>query len=100
MLGLPRNASQTIDGVSYAVVLRQTGKLDRKAFFNYFPHAGAGRAGGVWVRSGDWKLIRWFGVPPGVEGRFELFNLRDDLGETNEPGHCTARSRQRTRYTD
>ncbi|HVX64129.1 MAG TPA: sulfatase/phosphatase domain-containing protein, partial [Pirellulales bacterium] len=82
LLGLPPNASQTLDGVSYAAVLRQTGKLDRKAFFNYFPHAGAGRAGGVWVRSGDWKLIRWFGVPAGVAGRFELFNLRNDLGES------------------
>lgn len=82
LLDLPRNASQTLDGVSYAAVLRQSGKLDRKEFFNYFPHAGAGRAGGVWVRSGEWKLIRWFGVPAGVAGRFELFNLRDDLGET------------------
>lgn len=82
LLNIPRRDSQKIDGVSYAAVLRQTGTFDRKAFFNYFPHAGVGRAGGVWVRSGDWKLIRWFGVPIGNESRLELFNLRDDLGES------------------
>ena len=82
LLGLPFPAQQQIDGVSYAAVLRQTGALERTAFFNYFPHGGSpGRAGGVWVRSGDWKLIRWFGLPPDDAARFELYNLRDDLGE-------------------
>jgi arylsulfatase A-like enzyme len=82
LLGLPRPAEQKLDGVSYAAVLRQTGTLDRQAFFNYFPHgASTGRAGGVWVRAGDWKLIRWFGVPAGDENRSELYNLRDDLSE-------------------
>ncbi len=83
LLDLPRPEQQHWDGVSYAAVLRQTGSLGRTAFFNYFPHGGSpGRAGGVWVRSGDWKLIRWFGVPPGDDSRYELYNLRDDLGET------------------
>jgi len=83
LLGLPRLAQQTMDGVSYAAVLKQTGALDRKAFFNYFPHGRSpGRVGGAWVRSGDWKLIRWFGAPVGDEARYELYNLRDDLGET------------------
>ena len=84
LLGLPLPAQQKIDGVSYAAVLRETGTLDRRAFFNYFPHgASTGRAGGVWVRAGDWKLIRWFGAPTGDESRYELYNLRDDLSETN-----------------
>ncbi|MCX7827520.1 MAG: sulfatase-like hydrolase/transferase, partial [Verrucomicrobiae bacterium] len=83
LIGLPHPPQQKMDGVSYARVLRGDGALERKAFFNYFPHGRSpGRCGGVWVRSGDWKLIRWFGVPPGQEGRFELYNLRDDLGET------------------
>ncbi len=82
MIGLPRPAQQKMDGVSYARVLRGEGGLERKAFFNYFPHGGAaGRAGGVWARAGDWKLIRWFGVPPGDEARYELYNLREDLSE-------------------
>lgn len=83
LLELPRPKPQKMDGVSYAAVLKQTGSLNRAAFFNYFPHGGSpGRAGGVWVRSGDWKLIRWFGVPSGEAAWFELFNLRDDLGES------------------
>lgn len=83
LLERPRPQQQKFDGVSYANVLKQTGSLSRTAFFNYFPHGpGPGRAGGVWVRSGDWKLIRWFGVPKGDAERFELFNLRDDLSES------------------
>jgi arylsulfatase A-like enzyme len=83
LLGIQRPASQKIDGISYASVLKQTGALERKAFFNYFPHGGGpGRAGGVWARAGDWKLIRWFGAPAGDEMRYELYNLRDDLSET------------------
>ena len=83
LLGMEKPAQQKIDGVSYARVLKGEGTPERKAFFNYFPHGGGpGRAGGVWVRSGDWKLLRWFGVPPGQEGRHELYDLRQDLGET------------------
>lgn len=82
LLGVPRPNQQKWDGVSYAAVLRQSGSLERESFFNYFPHGGSpGRAGGVWVRSGDWKLIRWFGLAADDEARHELYNLRDDLGE-------------------
>ncbi len=78
LIGIGKPAEQTFDGVSYANVLIGKGPLKREAYFNYHPHAGANRAGGVWVRSGDFKLIRWFGNPI----THELFNLRDDLGET------------------
>lgn len=80
LIDIEKPAEQAIDGVSYAAVLKSTGTLERAAFFNYFPHAGVGRAGGVWVRAGDWKLIRWFGAQG--DERFELYNLRDDLGES------------------
>ena len=83
MTGIAKPAQQKIDGVSYARVLRGEGGIERKAFFNYFPHGKSpGKAGGVWVRSGEWKLIRWFGVAVGNPERFELYNLRDDLSET------------------
>jgi hypothetical protein len=77
LLGLPRPAQQVMDGSSYAQTLTAGARFERKAFFNYFPHARNG--GGVWVRAGDWKLIRWF--EPGAPR--ELYNLRNDLGEAN-----------------
>ena len=81
LAGLPRPAQQKMDGVSYARVLRGEGGIERKAFFNYFPHGKSpAKAGGVWARSGDWKLIRWFGELAD-DVRFELYNLRDDLSE-------------------
>jgi len=83
LIGVPLPPQQKIDGRSYAAVLKQTGQLDRPAFFNYFPHGQSpGRAGGVWVRSGDWKLIRWFGVPASDPARIELYNLRTHLSES------------------
>lgn len=80
LTGIPKPPQQVIDGVSYAKVLKSEGGLERKAYFNYHPHAGEHGAGGVWVRSGDYKLLRWFGNP----GSHELYNLKDDLGETTD----------------
>ncbi|MEQ1839369.1 MAG: sulfatase [Verrucomicrobiales bacterium] len=80
LLGIIRPEPQVFDGVSYAPVLRGGGPLDRTAYFNYHPHAGANRAGGVWVRSGDFKLLRWFGNP----STHELYNLKDDLSEASD----------------
>jgi len=76
LLGLSRSPQQVIDGISYARVLTAGEPLGRPAFFNYFPHAKNG--GGVWVRAGDWKLIRWF--EPQIPS--ELYHLRQDLTET------------------
>lgn len=76
LAGLPLPAQQHLDGVSYASVLTGRGVLQRDAFFNYFPHQQNG--GGVWVRSGDWKLIRWFDPDRAPE----LYNLKSDLSES------------------
>ena len=46
---------------------------------SYFPYHG----GGISVRDGDWKLIRRYTRRPDqYEGLVELFNLKDDLGES------------------
>lgn len=84
LLGLPLPTQQKLDGISYAGVLTHKGAIGRDAFFNYFPHGRSpANAGGVWVRSGDWKLIRWFGVPNADPGGHELYNLHDDLAESS-----------------
>jgi len=36
------------------------------------------------VRKGDWKLIRFFCDNDDQTNRFELYNLRDDIGETKD----------------
>jgi arylsulfatase A-like enzyme len=80
LLEIAKPAQQHFDGVSYAKVLKSEGALERTAYFNYHPHAGANRAGGVWVRQGDFKLLRWFGNP----ATHELYNLHDDLSEATD----------------
>lgn len=80
LLGISKPEQQVLDGISYAKVLKGEGPLNRTAYFNYHPHAGANRAGGVWVRSGDFKLLRWFGNP----STHELYNLKDDLSESRD----------------
>jgi arylsulfatase A-like enzyme len=56
----------------------------RDTVFCCFPHY-APATGGVpaaWVRRGDWKLIRFFCDGPEQTDRFELYNLKSDIGET------------------
>jgi arylsulfatase A-like enzyme len=78
LIGIAPNPKQIIDGVSYAPVLQGTGALSRQAYFTWF--AGSQ----VCVRQGDWKLIRL--IQPSKDGKVtsshELYNLKEDLGET------------------
>ncbi len=82
MLGEEVPPAQKVDGVSYARVLKGEGDLKRDQFFNYFPHGGVGR-GGVTVRKGALKLIRWFTPTAEDPLRYELYDLDQDLGEAN-----------------
>jgi arylsulfatase A-like enzyme len=83
LLSIPKQAEQRIDGVSFAAALKQTGPVEREALFTFFPHGGPSRPPGVTVRAGDWKLIRWFETSSYFPDVHELYNLRDDLGESN-----------------
>jgi arylsulfatase A-like enzyme len=84
--GAPPPPDYPLDGVSYLKLLTSGGRtaLGREAIYWHFPgYLGAGA--GSWrttpagaLRTGDWKLIEFF-----EDGRLELYNLRDDLGETN-----------------
>jgi arylsulfatase A-like enzyme len=58
-------------------------KLQRDAIYQHFPgYLGSGP--GLWrttpvslIQTGDWKLMEYL-----EDGKLELYNLRDDLGET------------------
>ena len=77
-------AGQIADGESLAPLLRdRSAKLTRTAIYQHFPgYLGAGvdqwRTTPVTtIASGDWKLMEFL-----EDGRLELYNLREDLGET------------------
>jgi arylsulfatase A-like enzyme len=88
MLGLKPPAGQKFDGVSIVPALRQSGPVAREAIFCYFPHiTNINLLQGmpsVYVRQGDWKLIRIFYDGPMLVHRYELYNLKDDVGETRD----------------
>jgi arylsulfatase A-like enzyme len=84
LAGLPAPKQVKFDGISIVAALRDR-PLTREAVFIHFPHyiEAVGQVPGVSVRKGDWKLIRLFADNPDQSDRFELYNLRDDIGETN-----------------
>jgi arylsulfatase A-like enzyme len=82
MANVPKPAGQTFDGLSLLPLLTDKGSLKRDALFNFFPGGGPSRPGGITVRQGDWKLIRWYETSPEFPELLELYNLRDNLGET------------------
>ena len=87
LAGTPRSEQYTLDGTSYLDLLTKGGKADhpRPPLFQHFPgYLGSG--GGTWrtapggvIRAGDWKLLEFF-----EDGRLELYNLKDDIGEKND----------------
>ena len=87
MLGVKPKPSQTFDGISIVPALKQSGPLAQEGIFCYFPHYNnnilAGSIPSAYVRSGDWKLIRLMYDGPHFAHRYELYNLKDDVGETN-----------------
>jgi len=94
MAGLDPIPEQHDDGVSFLSLLKGAEVLDREAIFWHYPHYGnQGGTPGSSVRSGDYKLIEFF-----EDGRLELYNLREDIGENHnlaeqEPG-LTVRLRE------
>jgi arylsulfatase A-like enzyme len=73
-------SEQFVDGVSIVPLLRQTGDIPERPLFWHYPlekpHFLGGRSSGA-VRLGDFKLIEFYDT-----GELELYNLKDDLGET------------------
>jgi len=79
MAGLPLRPKQHLDGLSIVPLLKETGKPVRQAMYWHYPHYGnQGGTPGSAIRAGDWKLIEFF-----EDGRLELYNLKEDIGEKN-----------------
>ncbi len=85
----PVRTTQPVDGVSFVPLLKGESHLQRDALFWHFPcylpGHGDGSSKGLrsWpssaVRSGDWKLLKFY-----EDDHVELYNLKDDIGETKE----------------
>ena len=88
MAGVRQPSGHVLDGLSIVPLLRGKGTLNRKAIFWHFPSYLEAYNEEQWpwrttpagaVRQGDWKLIEYF-----EDGKVELYNLKDDLGEKND----------------
>ncbi|NQT00791.1 MAG: sulfatase [Planctomycetes bacterium] len=85
ILDLKNKAPNTIDGLSLLPLLKQTGTMNREAIYWHYPHYHSSSIGpGGAVRMGDYKLLEWFDETiSGTSNRFELYNLKLDIGEKN-----------------
>jgi arylsulfatase A-like enzyme len=84
-LGLAPAPGQHFDGTNLLAALKGDA-MDRGPLFQFFPHSPGvpdWLPPAVSVHRGDWKLIRLFHGGDNGAHRHLLFNLRDDLGETN-----------------
>jgi hypothetical protein len=83
MCNVPLPPSAHPDGIDVSPVFKG-GSVPRDAIFCHFPHntPASGQRPGASVRRGDWKLIRLFADNPDGSDKLELYNLKDDLGES------------------
>jgi arylsulfatase A-like enzyme len=80
MANLPPRPEQHIDGVSLILLLEGKGSIEKRALYWHYPHyspQGSYPAGAV--RFGDYKLHEFY-----EDGRIELYNLKEDIGEKND----------------
>jgi arylsulfatase A len=70
-----------LDGVSLIPVIKDPqARLKREALYWHYPHfSNQGGRPGAAVRVGDWKLVEFY-----EHGTLELYNLKEDLGETTD----------------
>jgi len=81
MAGLSSRPQQHSDGISFLPILKGTeASLNREALFWHYPHySNQGGAPGGAIRMGDFKLIEFY-----EDNHVELYNLKDDIGETKD----------------
>lgn len=72
---------QHLDGKNLAPILTGRGELERDALYWHYPHYNQHPSSfpSSVIRSGDWKLIEFLET-----GQKQLFNLANDIGETND----------------
>lgn len=86
LLDLPKPRGTHFDGRSIVPALEGR-PFDRGPIFTFFPHqvrVPDNLPPAVSAHVGDWKLVRQFHKGEKGAHLYNLFNLRDDIGETND----------------
>lgn len=84
-LGIPLPENHVVDGYDITRAIEGK-KWKRKSMFTFFPHATRvpdWLPASVAVHQGDWKLIRLFHQGENGAHDYLLYNLKDDIGESN-----------------
>ncbi len=69
-----------LEGLSLLPLLQDpSATLDREALYFHYPHYYPTTTPVSAIRAGDWKLLEYY-----EDGHVELYNLRDDIGETKD----------------
>lgn len=78
--GLSPSPENDVDGINLRPLLTEPSvQLDRTTLFFHYPHYYATTTPVSALRSGDWKLLEYF-----EDQHVELYNLKEDLGESTE----------------
>lgn len=77
--GLPLRPSQHSDGVSLVPALKGEGLAERSLFWHYPHYGNQGGEPSAITMNDRWKLIHYF-----EDSRNELYDLTQDIGETND----------------
>lgn len=69
-----------VDGENIEPLLRQSGSIKRDAIYWHYPHyhQTGGTPHGA-IREGDFRLVEFY-----EDNHVELYNLKEDIGETND----------------
>jgi arylsulfatase A-like enzyme len=68
------------DGTSAASILLEKGPIQRDTLYWHYPHYHPGGATPYGaLRSGDWRLVEFY-----EDGKTELYNLNNDVGESKD----------------
>ncbi len=84
LLDVPFPEDLVTDGVSYVDALK--GKnYERQPIYSTFCHnvVATGNRANISMRQGPWRLYKFYFDGPSQEHRFELYNLEEDISETN-----------------
>jgi hypothetical protein len=88
MCGIKPHSNVKLDGFDQSRTLIGD-PSPRDSIYCHFPHGTPDQAEhipgflpGTYVRKGDWKLIRFFADSADGEDRYELYDLKNDVGET------------------